>query len=181
MAPTRECGGCTLCCTVLPIRSDGLEKQSGTHCPHCTENVGCTIYPKRPSACRAFLCGWRELPFIPDDMRPDRCGILVVADPNDIPPGYRKMPGVKFVVTGGKETLANESFLECLAGLVHARAPAFLAVPGPPGFFFAKAFLNLRLADAVERQDGAAMIEALTPIMAELAAGPFEPVDFSKR
>lgn len=179
MPPKRECGGCTVCCTVLPIQSDGLQKQSGTACPHCDEGAGCTIYDRRPRACRAFLCGWRELAFIPEELRPDRCGILIVADPNDVPAGYRKMPGVKFVVTGGRNALAYEPFLECLAGLIEGRAPTFLAVPGPPGRFFAKAFLNERLAAPVRVLDGAAMIAALTTIFDELSKGPFDPVEFA--
>jgi hypothetical protein len=177
MQPKRECGGCTVCCTSLPIQSDGLEKQAGVACQNLCEG-GCAIYDKRPRACRAFLCGWRELSFIPEALRPDWCGVLIVADPNDIPPGYRNMPGVKFVITGGKEALAHAEFLECLAGLIEGRAPTFLAIPGPPGHFFAKMFLNERLAGAVRALDANAMTETLTAIAEELAKGPFDPVAF---
>ena len=41
---------------------------------------GCSIYPDRPHhPCRTFDCGWK-LPGspLPDDMRPDRCGAIVI-------------------------------------------------------------------------------------------------------
>ena len=179
--PARECGGCTICCAVLPIASEQFDKQAGVLCTHCNEAAGCRIYETRPGPCRAFLCGWRELALIPDDLRPDRSGILVVAGEDEAPPGYRQMPGVKFVILGGKASLEAASFLECLAGLIDARAPTYLGVPGPPGHFFTSTFLNVRLSDAVSRRDGGAMIRLLGEIMDALAGGAFEPVIFPPR
>lgn len=177
--PGRECGGCTQCCLVLPVNSPELTKQSGVLCTHCDPGVGCAIHATRFPVCRSFQCGWRLLPIVPDDLRPDRSGILVVADEDNIPPGYRDMAAVKFVITGGRAALERTSFLECLAGLIHGGAPTFLTVPGPPGSFFAKAFLNERLKDAVAQRNAAAMIGLLMQIMDELENGPFEPVTFA--
>lgn len=174
--PGRACGGCTQCCLVLPLSAPDFFKQSGVWCQHCEPGVGCRIYETRPAPCVTFQCGWRVLPFLPDDLRPDQSGILTVADEDDIPPGYLDMSAVKFVITGGREVLERTSFLECLAGLIHAGAPTFLAVPGPPGHFFAKAFLNEKLKPAVEARNAKAMTEALASIMALLQSGPFDPV-----
>ena len=177
--PGRECGGCTQCCIVPPIDAPEFQKPPGVVCAHCTPGIGCRIYSTRPAPCRAFECGWRLLPIIPGDLRPDLSGILAVADEGAVPPGYRDMTAIKFIITGGVEALQRTSFLECLAGLIHARAPVFLAVPGPPGYFFAKVFLNDKLADAVANRDAKAMAETLVSAMVTLQQGAFEPATFT--
>ena len=53
---TRECGECSLCCTVL--RVDELRKLGGTPCVHQRAGGGCGIHPRRPGICRAYRCLW---------------------------------------------------------------------------------------------------------------------------
>lgn len=142
-------------------------------CAHC-DGAGCTIYPARPSPCRAFECGWRMLDIIPESLRPDRSGVLILED-QDAPAGYARDTAVKFVVTGDASALSNRDVLESIAGFVHGRAPVFLATVGPPGYFFAKALLNPHLETAVMQRDGTAMVATLTALLGVLRRGPFEP------
>ena len=40
---------------------------------------GCTIYEHRPAnPCQSFLCEWKRQPAIPDSLRPDRAGVIMV-------------------------------------------------------------------------------------------------------
>lgn len=51
----------------------------GHPCQHCTAQ-GCAIYPDRPEdPCVRFVCGWlQDGSPLPDDMRPDRAGVIVL-------------------------------------------------------------------------------------------------------
>jgi hypothetical protein len=175
----RDCGGCTVCCTVLPADDETLRKQAGVDCVHCDAGVGCRIYEVRPNTCREFFCGWRALPKLTDEWRPDRSGVMVAFDDTDIPPGYAIRPAFKLILTQPKVQIAAEAFAGYVAGLVDARIPVFLSLPGPPGSFFAKVFLNDRLAMPVARRDLGAVLDAFEAIYAELADGEFEPVVLS--
>lgn len=77
---TRGCGGCTGCCHVVAVKEIGLP--SFTRCPHLTtvldaKGPGCGIYADRPYSCRSWRCMWLRSEPWPDDLRPDRCGIVV--------------------------------------------------------------------------------------------------------
>jgi Fe-S-cluster containining protein len=72
----RECGGCTACCVTLKVDTPDLKKAAGTPCPQLAA-TGCTIHPSRPTICRTWFCAWRRVATLPDDARPDRCGLIV--------------------------------------------------------------------------------------------------------
>jgi hypothetical protein len=74
MSARRECGACSLCCTVL--RVDELRKLGGTPCVHQREGGGCRIHPTRPAICRAYQCLWLR-GALGDDDRPDRLGAVL--------------------------------------------------------------------------------------------------------
>ncbi|MFA7261646.1 MAG: hypothetical protein WC068_01380 [Caulobacter sp.] len=175
LVASRTCGDCTVCCTVLPIDADGFAKSSGVTCGHCV-SAGCAIHPDRPTPCRAFDCGWLQLPMLDDAWRPDRSGILIMADDDDIPARYTERPGIKLLLVGERRTSLTLPMLGYVAGLVDGGMPTFIAVPGPPGCFFAKAFLNDRLRAAVARRDGGEMLRTLHALLDILEAGDFEPV-----
>lgn len=69
----RECGGCTLCCTLLAVEAIGKDEQ--TRCDHECEQ-GCAIYSTRPEPCKAFRCYW-HLGILPIELRPDKVGAFV--------------------------------------------------------------------------------------------------------
>lgn len=70
----RECGGCSLCCRLLPMAEIG--KPSGARCPkQCS--TGCRIYDARPFACRVWSCRWLVDDAEADLKRPDRSHYVV--------------------------------------------------------------------------------------------------------
>lgn len=78
IVPGRSCATCTLCCTVLGIKT--LEKPANAHCPHCALSAGCTIYDARPYECRAFHCAWLFVPDIDAAWRPAESGMVLHFD-----------------------------------------------------------------------------------------------------
>lgn len=96
----RQCGGCTMCCTVTAVPE--LKKPLWQPCPHADH--GCLIYDTRPPSCRSFECAWLRNPNLSERLRPDRCGVMVevlpvpgvmlaMLDPNR--PGMWKTPIVQ--------------------------------------------------------------------------------------
>jgi hypothetical protein len=75
LVPGRECGSCTACCFELSIDDPALVKAPRELCSHCTQG-GCAIYEARPQDCRDWFCAWRRLADLPDDLNPERCGLL---------------------------------------------------------------------------------------------------------
>ncbi|MGI9590613.1 MAG: YkgJ family cysteine cluster protein [Myxococcota bacterium] len=74
VASGRECGACSLCCTLL--RVDELAKRGGVDCVHQRPEGGCGIYERRPGICRAYRCLWLRGHFEESD-RPDRLGAVL--------------------------------------------------------------------------------------------------------
>ena len=99
----RQCSTCTACCEGW-LASVEIKMRPGKPCAHCTIG-GCAIYETRPEIpCRLFSCAWlSEGEELPENMRPDQCGAIVMFD--------RKWNGwniVKAVPTGAsipEETL----------------------------------------------------------------------------
>lgn len=180
LVPGRSCGPCTVCCTVPPVDTPAFKKTSGETCQHCISGGGCAIYETRPPVCREWFCGWRHLPHLGEDLRPDLCGVMVVfeQDEQHIPAGFTLRPALKFVVFDGRDKISNWNLIRYINGLVYAGAPVFLAVPGPPGHFFAKTFMNAALGEAVKASDGEAIRLILLSAYDRLAAGAFERVEF---
>lgn len=76
LLPDRECGQCTACCFEITIDDPMLAKPPRTLCVNCQAD-GCSIYAVRPDDCRRWFCLWRRIANLPDDLRPDNCGLLV--------------------------------------------------------------------------------------------------------
>ena len=72
MTAVNECGDCTLCCTLLPIKA--LGKPANMTCVHCDR--GCSIHESKPFECHSFDCSWRQSGVDNDDLRPDKCGVV---------------------------------------------------------------------------------------------------------
>lgn len=87
----RECGECRACCVVLGFDADPNEapfsKPHGTPCRHLVQ-IGCGIYEERPPVCRRFQCGWIQAPHWPDELRPDRCGVMFCTNDHAYGEGY---------------------------------------------------------------------------------------------
>ena len=72
----RQCGGCTLCCTLLPVVP--LGKDGGVRCKHqrsaiSAEGAGCAVYRKKgfPGECGLWSCRWLVDPTTSALLRPD--------------------------------------------------------------------------------------------------------------
>ena len=76
----RTCGNCTACCEGW-LHDESLEMEAGKPCQHCTSR-GCAIYDNRPEEpCRTFRCEWlKNEESFDDEMRPDRCGAILISD-----------------------------------------------------------------------------------------------------
>lgn len=76
----RQCLPCNACCQGW-VSADvlGHRMRAGHPCPHST-SAGCGIYRDRPQEpCRTFVCSWLvENSPLPDWMRPDVCGAIVL-------------------------------------------------------------------------------------------------------
>jgi hypothetical protein len=80
----RPCGDCVACCVVTHIDTPELVKPEMTVCPHCTGG-GCGIYEDRPQVCRTYNCGYKRIPSLPEDTRPDRIGVMFTLE-RHLPP-----------------------------------------------------------------------------------------------
>lgn len=72
----RECGSCSLCCRLLPVRE--LDKGANQRCVH-QRHTGCTIHgtPDMPRSCRLWACRWLTGDDTADLPRPDRGHFVV--------------------------------------------------------------------------------------------------------
>jgi hypothetical protein len=71
----RVCGGCTLCCKLLPALD--LGKLAGQRCRHSRAGKGCAIYARRPKSCRTWACAWLANPDTAGMPRPDRAHYVI--------------------------------------------------------------------------------------------------------
>jgi len=67
-----KCGDCNVCCEVLSIKGF---KEAGVKCEKLCGD-GCSIYSKRPDACKHFKCVWLASGW-PEEFRPDKSGIML--------------------------------------------------------------------------------------------------------
>lgn len=92
----RKCGGCTLCCKLLPVHDgiliDGkrqrgnLDKLAGERCPHQRFKKGCAVYntSKMPSCCKVWNCRWLTGDDTADLSRPDHSHVVLDLMPDFI-------------------------------------------------------------------------------------------------
>lgn len=78
----RRCGGCTLCCRLLPVRS--LNKAANERCTYQRTGRGCSVYRTKamPADCGLWTCRWLTDPSTRDLRRPDRSGYVVDVMPD---------------------------------------------------------------------------------------------------
>jgi len=143
----------------LTIEDPELKKVQGYRCQHLKPGQGCSIYPSRPHTCRTFYCGWRQLKWVRQSLRPDRSGVLVKLDGEIEPDGTQRL-GVSITLLN-RAALKAEGLAETVAAAIAAGVPVFLNIPGPPGYTSAKARLNAHLEAAVAMRDKGAVLRFL--------------------
>lgn len=70
----RPCSTCTSCCYTHEVPE--LSKPAFQKCEHST-GVGCSIYANRPASCRKFQCVWTFASWVPVELRPDLCHVVL--------------------------------------------------------------------------------------------------------
>lgn len=164
----RACGDCTLCCSVMAIDQPEIQKEAGVLCRHC--DGGCRIYDARPQLCRDYHCGWRQLPILDDDWRPDLSGVFVEIEWID------DQTTLSLVLVGNPlKTIRQPWFIDFIRVGIDGGVPLHLGLPGPPGYQGASLSLNTRqMADAAA-VSRARVKEILELELKRLRAHTFEP------
>lgn len=171
----RDCGTCNVCCVALTIDDPDLQKVQGFRCRNTLPDKGCAIYEARPRTCRDFNCGWRQLKWVRESLRPDASGVLVRLHYEVSQATGEKRLGVAFTLLNGA-ALKADGLAETVAAAVAAGIPVYLHIPGPPGYTAAQVRINDALADAVRMRDKPGLLQTLRAIRAQGLRGDFEPI-----
>ena len=147
----RPCGECSVCCTVKPINTPELTKAPGLPCRHCLPSGGCGVYETRFPVCREYRCSWKILGWIPEQLRPDRCGVLIDIVDSDAPGHELEATLLAFRDPADFE---GHPIPDIVASLVEQGVLVFLSRPGAPGMLNVKAAVNGRLREAIAARDG---------------------------
>ncbi len=78
--PERSCEGCTLCCHILPINEEDVQKPANATCVNCIVGRGCGIYETRYQVCRRFMCAWVTQPHIGAHWQPIQSHMVLATD-----------------------------------------------------------------------------------------------------
>jgi len=173
--PGRDCGGCTVCCVAPSIVTEGLVKAPGVACSNCTGS-GCAIYERRPTLCRDYLCAWKRIAWIPEEMRPDRSGLLIDITARDAPPGYATE--ITILAHRDAQDFARGRCPDLISTLVENGIAVHLSLPGPPGMMNAKGLVNDVFKDAIRLRRWPLFLERLESVVRALtghAPVPFTP------
>jgi hypothetical protein len=85
MSIQRQCGGCTLCCRLVPVKN--LDKPANQRCVYQRTGKGCAVYDKlfkvSPS-CVLWSCRWLVNNDAADLSRPDRSHYVIDIMPDFI-------------------------------------------------------------------------------------------------
>ena len=169
LVPGRQCGDCTVCCTVMAIDKPEIQKEAGVTCRHCVG--GCAIYDTRPPLCRDYYCGWRQLPILDESWRPDRSGVYVEVEP------VEGATGLSLVLVGNPlKTVRQTWFIDFIAIGVKGQVPLSLGILGPKGHQGASLLLNTREMLAAARHSRTQVKDLLEKELKLLRA-----YDFPKR
>jgi hypothetical protein len=144
----------------MALRVIELDKEAGPYCKHCLPGKGCGIYETRFEICRTFLCGWRLVPQLGEEWRPDRSGILMMTQEVDtLPEEYRAAgPGMNFVILGGEKAILRPGFAEYVTTLIARHVAVYVSADTP------KTLINRYLAAEAANRNIPAVTEMLLHI-----------------
>ncbi len=179
LIPGRECGECNVCCVSLTIDDAEMQKPQGYRCRNTLPDKRCAIYPTRPRTCREFFCGWRQLKWIRQTMRPDVSGVLVRQHGEISKTDGTPRIGVIFTLLTNA-ALKAEGLAESVAAAVAADIPVYLSIPGPPGYTSSSARINEVLLHAVQTSDKEEVLRILRAARAKGRAGKHVPIVMKK-
>ena len=169
LVPGRVCGTCNVCCIVPKIDDPELRKLPGQRCQNALPDGACRIYERRPSTCRDFFCGWRQLPWLDERLRPDRSGIFMrLTQDEALAVGPQQL--ALMVTVLGRDSLNAPGLVEAITTAIDAGIDTYLVLPGPPGYTSCRKRLNRALPAAGGRADRDAAPIALAAVYEELLA-----------
>jgi len=151
--PGRVCGACTACCTVMDIRDPDLVKPAGKPCDHLWGGgdkhwnggcSGCAITKNWPTICRDYFCGWRLMPQLGDEWRPDLSGVLLTSPGGEVPHEMVAMGAIKIVLIE-RRACSWVPLVEFVHSRVQQKIPVYVTVAGKEGQQTYTGFLNYEL------------------------------------
>ena len=176
----RDCGSCTLCCTVLAIDTPEIQKPSRLTCRHCMGS-GCAIYETRFPICRDYHCGWRMLPNLNEDWRPDRSGVFIEMVEHQGPMGRGALAAVLMLTGNPLKSIREPRFLDQVGAWLRSDFPVRLALAGPSGHEGYSILLNTPQMRAAAANARGEMRKGLETVLKSLQAYPFRPQPLQHR
>ena len=170
LVPGRSCGTCNVCCVGLTIDEPTLRKPQGFRCRNAQPDNSCAIYESRPPSCRSFYCGWRLLKWIPEPLRPDKCGILVRMYQPTSNKGPQR-PGL-VVMPQPTSTINSDGFCDIVIAGIKAGLQIYLDIPGEPGYASAIMPINKPIAPAATARNKPAILNFLRDVLTQAGRIP---------
>lgn len=170
----RPCGDCSVCCTYKLVDAPGFTKPPGVMCEHCL-SPGCGVYETRHEVCRTYRCAWKFATWLPEDMRPDRSGVVIDFQDSDLP--GRELEATVLAFSDGGDFERNP-VPDVIASLIDNGVLVRLARSGPPGLLDAQAVANGALDEAVRTRNVALLLTELRAgvrVLENSPRAPFRP------
>lgn len=118
----RTCDTCHECC--VQVKVDAFDKPAGVPCHQLTvlnDCGSCGCYERRPDECKAYTCSWLD-GYGSEDMRPDKCGILLETARIEHPKTMHLLMGFEHE-PGAMEKYADQLAAAATAGVVVVLIP----------------------------------------------------------
>jgi len=149
--PGRVCGSCTACCVVTDIRTPELVKPAGKPCDclwrspgYPSPEVGCSRKYNWPSICRDYFCGWRLMPQLGDEWRPDLCGVMLTTPGGETSVEMVAAGAIKIVLLE-RRAVHWVPLVEFVRDRAQTDIPIYVTVAGKEGQHTYTGFLNYEL------------------------------------
>jgi hypothetical protein len=161
--PDKQCGTCTACCSSIPVSEIGLLPYTRCHYLRAPfdPKIGCSIYADRPISCRNWSCVWLSSE-LPDELRPDRCGIVIDPVADLIRVNGVDTPCVHiWVMRGHEEAYLHWPVSEALMLLLKQGNPILWQLPFGPG--------EVSLAQVLVLREGKIVASPLFPSVKQVS------------
>jgi hypothetical protein len=105
-----------------------------------------------------LFCGWRLLPQLDDDWRPDRSGVLITPQNENVPERFALREGIEFMILADEDAVRRPGFVETILAFVRREVATFIAIQGRVGYFATRLLVNEALKEHAARSDRAALL-----------------------
>ena len=97
-----------------------------THCQYCDD--GCSIYDSKPETCAEFKCAYLDGKNAPEELRPDKCGIIFIKHTDRIFSGAL-MPNIKItdIAKGQIQSFNDQGFSVAMLSVDESKPYVMLA------------------------------------------------------